>query len=302
MIQRKLTAGRIRGIVGVVLFGGLIFQCQRTLDSRAEENPSVAVKVPVKPGPNAAVASPSPTLITPAESMDGLAARDPIAFFERALDRYDRSVRDYRCNFVKQELVGGKLTDEQVIETLFREKPFSVRMKWVKNADKCEQVLYVEHQWVKDGQDLAVIEPGPIARLFVPYVMRPIHGRDAERSSRRTIDQFGLRNSMELTLKFVKRAREQGVPHVFAYAGRGEVDERSTFVFERQLPYTDEQGEWPDRMLVVHVDEELLVPTSCTAYADLDKTKLLGRYQSTNIELNVNLPDSTFTKESMGLE
>lgn len=229
-----------------------------------------------------------------------MAEADPIGFFQFALDRYDRSVRDYTCTFAKQELVRGKMSAEQVMNAMFREKPFSVRLEWVKNRDKCSRVLYVADRWVKDRAQMAVVEPGPIARLFVPYVMRAIDGRDAKKSSRRTINQFGLRNSLLLTLKYALLAREQGILD-FTYQGTGRVDGRETLAFERRLPYTDEQGLWPDRVLVVHVDRELLLPTLCECYADDDKQVLLGRYKNSNIQLNVNLPDSVFTKAGMGL-
>src|SRR5690606_481358 len=134
--------------------------------------------------------------------------------------------------------------------------------------DKCSRVLYVADKWIKDGQQMAVVEPGAIARLFVSYVMRPIHGADAAKSSRRTIDQFGLRSSMDLTLKYAKIAKERDVLGKFAYVGTGKVAGRDTLVFERHLPYTGENGAWPDRVLIVHLDRELRVPALCEAYAD----------------------------------
>jgi hypothetical protein len=227
--------------------------------------------------------------------------RDPVAFFKAALDRYDRSVRDYTCTFSKQERLNGRLGEEQVIETMFRESPFSVRFKWVENADKCARVLYVADRWIDDSQQMAVVEPGAIARLFVPYVMRPIHGKDARKSSRRTIDQFGVRNSMVLTLKYVELAREKGLPNTFEYKGTGKHAGRQTLLFERHLPYEREGSVWPDRALVVHIDRELMVPVSVEAYADDAKTILLGRYQTKDLKFNADLPSSTFTKEGMGL-
>ncbi len=300
MIRRQLTGQRLRVLVGLVLFAGLVFQCQRALVGASPQQPSVAVVAPVRPAPGVAFASPTPQPTTIIESLDALATRDPIAFLESALDRYDRSVRDYTATFTKQELVGGEMTAEQVMNAMFREKPYSVRLEWVKNQDKCARVLYVADHWLKDGQQMAVVEPGAIARLFVPYVMRPIHGADAEKSSRRTLDQFGLRNSLALTLKYTKLSQEKGVLN-FKYTGKGKVADRDTLVFERRLPYEKEGGIWPDRVLEVHLDRETLLPTLCTAYADDAKKVLLGRYMLTNVKLNANLPDSVFTKEGMGL-
>ena len=289
--------------MGLFLVLGLLVQYQRA-QSQAEQSfspdPKI-VKAEPKVRPNMAFASLS--METPSvkvESLEDAARRDPMGFIQKALDRYDRSIRDYTCTFTKQELVNGKMTKEQVMQAMFREKPFSVRLKWVKNEDKCSRVLYVADRWVKNDQQMAVVEPGPIARLFVSYVMRAINGKDAQKSSRRTINQFGMRNSLFLTLKYCKIAEEKNVLD-FKYMGNSQVNGRETLVFERHLPYTGEDSEWPDRVLVVNIDKELLLPTLCTAYADDAKTVLLGRYMISDVKLNVNLADSVFTKEGMGL-
>lgn len=290
-------------LIGVAIGAALLVPSQRWMQ---QEPPTALPDSPaglpiVKAAPSAALAIPVPPKKDPGESMGALAARDPVAFFEMAIQRYDRSVRDYTCTFSKQERVAGRLGSEQVIETMFRENPFSVRFKWIKNADKCSRVLYVDDRWIKDGMEMAVVEPGVIARLFVPYVMREIHGPDAKKSSRRTIDQFGMRNSMALTLKYVRLAREKGAPYSFEYKGTSNLDGRSTFLFERHLPYASEGGLWPDHTLIIHVDQELMLPVRIEAFADDAKTVLLGRYDTRDIKLNPNLPDAAFTKQGMGL-
>ena len=301
MLKSQVSNKRVRAAVGLVLLAGLLIQGHKAVTNRTETVASpVAIAGPARPSPSEAIASPVAGMPLPAETLEVFAARDPVAFFEAALDRYDRSVRDYTCTFTKQELVAGKLSKEQVINAMFCQKPFSVRFEWVKNPDKCSRVLYVADRLVKDGQQMAIIEPGAIAKLFVSYVERPIHGEDAKKSSRRTIDQFGLRNSLVLILKYCKMARERKILD-FTGVGSGEVEDRPTLVFERRLPYTGEDGAWPDRVLVVHMDKELLVPTLCTSYADDQKQALLGKYMMTGVKLNANLPDSVFTKEGMGL-
>lgn len=241
-----------------------------------------------------------PDRIITGESIEERAVRDPIQFFEDAIAHYDRTVRDYTCTFTKQERINGRLGTEQVTNAMFREKPFSVRMEWVKNADKCDRVLYVADRWIENNQQMAVVEPGAVARLFVSYVMRPIHGKDAMKSSRRTIDQFGLRNALVLAAKYAKLSKDQGILD-FKYKGKGEVEGRETLVFERRLPYTGDGCEWPDRTLIIHLDKEMLIPTLCLCYADEQQQVLLGKYMTTDIRLNPSLPDSVFTKEGMGL-
>jgi hypothetical protein len=285
--------------VAVILLGGLFVHLQESLTRRTQPSPASA-DVRVLPSANVAYAAMVEPTVRPGELLEDRAARDPIQFFDDAIERYDRTVRDYTCVFTKQERIGDKLGLEQVTNIMFREKPFSVRMEWTKNADKCDRVLYVADRWVENNQQMALVEPGALARLFVSYVMRPIHGPDAVKSSRRTIDQFGLRNAMMLTAKFAKLSKGQGVLD-FRFKGPGEVDGRPTLVFERHLPYTSDGGKWPDSLLVIHIDKEMLVPTLCLCYADEGQQILLGKYMTTNIRLNANLPDSVFTKEGMGL-
>jgi hypothetical protein len=304
MLTREWIGRRTRVLVGTALAFGFTMECQRAWSGRTLQAATPAVAAPAAQVPvrssMAAYAAPSPDLGVTEVPLEVIAAKDPIAFIQRAIDQYDRSVRDYTCTFTKKELVCGEMTEEQVMNAMFREKPFSVRLEWTKNADKAARVLYVADRWMQDGNQMAVVEPGAIARLFVSYVMRPVHGEDAAKSSRRTIDQFGLRNSLGLTLKYCMMAKEKGILK-FEYIGNGKVDNRETLMFERHLPYNCEGGMWPDRVLVVHIDKKMMVPTLCTAYADDAKKVLLGKYMCTNVKLNVNLRDSVFTKEGMGL-
>jgi len=294
---RSRRGRRLRALVGVMLLGGLLVQCQQALNNQADESSPVVIKGPMK----AAFAELLPGDAGGVETLEQRAARDPIRFFEEAIRNYDRTVRDYTCTFTKQELIGGKLTKEQVISARFREEPFSVRLEWVKNADKAARALYVADRWVENDKQMAVVDPaGAIASLLVSHVMRPIHGKDAQKSSRRTIDQFGLRNALTLVLKYSERARQQGILDL-TYQGNGEVNGRETLVFERRLPFTGDESVWPDRVLVVHVDKELLVPALCISYADDEKKVLLGKYMTTDVVINPNLPDSVFTKQGMGL-
>lgn len=304
MIRSSVRDRRFRVVFGLILLAGFLIQADRALQTRpSEESSPVAVRGPARPVATEAIAAPSRNADLTIETLEERAGRDPVGFLEWCLERHDRSVRDYTCVFTKQERVGRRLTEVQVINAMFREKPFSVRLDWVENADKCDQVLYVEDRWYDGDARMAVVVPGRIARLFVPYVMRQIDGPDARKTSRRTIDHFGLRNSMLLILKYCHEAREKNIAdYTFTYMGNGQVDGRDTLVFERFLPYNGQDSTWPDRILIVHIDRELLVPVLCKSYADDEREQLLGSYLLTDIRINVNLPDETFTMKGLGLE
>jgi hypothetical protein len=258
------------------------------------------------PAGETAVATVNPSvagadLNTPPPGSDPFVATarsDSVGVFRAALERYARDVHDYTCTFEKQELVGGALTADQVAQVKFREEPFSVDMRWIKNADKARRALYVEGWWTNArAEKLAVVEPaGWMARLLVDDVLRPIDGPEAQRAARRRIDQFGFANSLRLILKCGDLSAERGELDV-RYLGEGTLGTRPTYVFERRLPYTGERGRYPDRLLVIHLDQEYLLPTCCIACADEAGTKLLGRYVITDVKFNVGLTDSDFARK-----
>lgn len=300
MFKSRLTGRRIQVLVGLVLLPGFLLQCAWAWMARSgPDHP--AIDVPQVARFNAGVAFAAPSARADrTERLEDEAARDPLGFLQIALDRYDRGVHDYTCTFSKQERLNGRLSRDQVIAAFFREKPYSVRMEWKQNAERVSRVLYVTDRWIENGRRMAVVEPaGQIAQLFVSHVMRPIDDEEARKSSRRTIDQFGLRNTLVLTLKYAILAREKRLLD-FAYQGNSEIAGRPTLVFERRLPYAGEDGAWPDRIQVLHLDRELLLPALSASYADDARQTLLGRYQYTDIKLNPNLPDAVFTKEGMG--
>lgn len=230
------------------------------------------------------------------------AERDPLGLVRHALENYQRGVRDYACRFAKTELVCGKMTETQEMDVLFREKPFCVFMTWVRNPDRAQRVLYIRGRWVdKAGLDQAVCEPsGAIARFLVGSVLRPIEGSEARKASRRTINQFGFGNSLRLILHYSELASARGESDL-KFVHESEHDGQKTFLFHRRLPYSGETGLYPDRLLVFQLDQENLLPVSCISYADDRGKKLLGRYEMTNVRLNVGFSNERFDRQKLGL-
>ncbi len=284
-------------VMGLMLAVGLCIECHR-----ASVNAGNSARGLV--GEIASPAIASQTRMTDAPAVDPIisqAKNDPLNLLRRTLDRYERSVRDYTCTFTKQEAINGRMTKEQEIKVKFKEEPFSVVMHWVRNAGSARRVLYVAERFEKDGEPQAIVEPeGAIARLLVRSIPWPIHGTDAKKASRRMIDQFGFGNTLRLILKYSELAASRGELGL-RYLGTSQVDGRSTYVLERRLPYAGEAGMYPDRVLIVHLDKEWLLPTECFCFADDAKQELLGHYKLTDVKLNVGLSDDDFTKEANGL-
>ncbi|MHC4064368.1 MAG: DUF1571 domain-containing protein [Planctomycetota bacterium] len=281
-----------RAAIGLLLTASLGVQCQQL----SRRNTSTTLPISVERVYAAAVI---PSI---ADEDENLAKSDPLAFLHRCRQNYLGTYRDYECTFTKQERIGSEITKEQETLVRFREEPYSVNMRWVRNRAEAAHVVYVEGRWPdKRGRDQAWCEPaGAIAKLFVPKILQPIHGKRADRASRRTIDQFGFRNTLELIIKYSEQAAARDVLDL-RYVGPGAVNGRPTYVFERRLPYTGQEEPYPDRLLVFHIDRQWLVPTACYSYADDLGDDLLGKYLLTDVTFNHGFTDEEFEPEALGI-
>jgi len=299
-IRRRVSGGRIRIVVGLCLAAAFCLQCG-SLVSRLSQ-PTRAIGF----GATQAVATPDMTVLngtggSVADAIKRMAREGPLDLLREAQKRYHNTVVDYTCTFRKRENLDGQLTKVQGAKIKFRQKNESVYMHWTENPAKARRVIYVKGKWTKKGQPAALCEPeGAIARAIVPSILMPIHGPEAKAASRRTIDQFGFARALDLILKYSLVAQKRGELEL-RYVGEGTVDDRSTYVFERVLPYTGVDGEYPDRVLVYHLDTERLVPVMCASYADDAKKTLLGQYEYTDVRLNEGLTDADFEGTTYGL-
>jgi len=227
-------------------------------------------------------------------------ASDPLAFAQHCLKKYRENPRDYRCTFTRQEWLDDELKPEQQAEVRFRPEPFSVDMLFTHNVRNCARALYVKDKWNDDqGNAQAWVKPGgAILRALVPKIKQPIHGSRAKKEGRRSIDQFGFEQTLNLIVKYSEAAKKEGKLDL-RYVGTGKVDDRPTYVFERRLPYTGEEKPYPDRLLVYHIDQQHLVPTACYSYADDEGEKLLGKYIYTNIDFGRDYTDADFDPEQI---
>lgn len=225
-----------------------------------------------------------------------LAQRDPMAIARIGRERYTKHIRDYACLFQKRERINGKLGKVEEIEVRFREKPHSVYMIWKKNEDQVKRALFIDDPKMVDekGRKLALVEPaGAIIRLLVSEVKLPINGERAKSASRRTMDEFGFGSTFELLDRYNSIAEERDALD-FKFVGEDTVDGRPTFVFERHLPYAGGDGPYPDAKMVMHFDQEWLLPTAVYSYGDHEGKELLGSYVYTNLRLNPGFTESDF--------
>lgn len=223
------------------------------------------------------------------------ASADPLGFLKMCRERYDSTIRDYRCEFHRRESFrSSEAKEEQQIAVKYREKPYSVDMRWLKNADQATRVSYVAGRWESKGRERALIVPKGVLGMLTPVGLKlDIHGPEMRAASNRPIDQFGFKKTLDRIIENCELAKGDA-RYELRFVGSGELDNRPCYVIERRLPYGDAGSRFPDRLLVIYIDQEGLVPTGCFSYADDAGKAPLGSYVTTSMAFNVGLNDSDF--------
>ncbi len=239
-----------------------------------------------------------PADLVPTASIEHLLTTNPMAVIRMGRERYDREVREWRAVLTKQELLPDGLSAVQEVDVRYRNSPRTVFMVWKTNPTGARRALYVPGDprfMDSQGRALARVEPhGTLVRLVTTDVFVQIHGPDAKKNSRRTIDECGFASTFALLEKFNGIAETRGVLD-FRYVGDGEIDGRPTYVLKRTLPYEGPDGPFPDARMVLHLEKDRLLPVAVYSYADVTEKQLLGSYVFTQVEVNPGLTESDFT-------
>lgn len=306
MIAFLKSGGHTRNllVVALILCGALLVQC--TLPSKG---PEVTGELMKGPEPGTAYANVTPPLFQDVVSPEDQIRQQLTAGGEQTLealkamlDRYDRTIHDYSCTFIKKERVNGQLRNEQIMSAEFMEEPFSVHLKWDELGDSmAQQAIFVDGKITDDnGNKMAWAQPKSPLNLIVNRVEQDIWGANAKRASRKPISNFGVANSLRLIIKYCDIAYADGDLDL-RYVGEGTIKGRKTFVIERRLPFDgNEDGKYPDAYLIVHIDEENLIPAAAVAYNkdQVSEETLLGSYVWTDFKPNLGLTEDLFTPEA----
>jgi len=281
-------------MAGAVLFGIVNSRAQSASD-RVSPAPRVAVNLLGEMTPSAPTRGPISDAAAKTRLIE-FARRDPSGLLHLARERCQRETGDFSCLFVKQERINGTLKPVEEIDARYRADPLRVYMIWRRGADQATRALFVDSQAFvdRDGQRLARVEPaGVLLRLFVSDVMAPIHDARARKASRRAIDEFGFRSSFELIERVNDLAAARNELEL-RFEGEGAVDGRATVILVRRLPYTGPGGRYPNAKLILHLDQEWLLPTAVFSYADPGGGELLGSYLYTRVNLNPDFGEDDF--------
>ncbi|MBI5764718.1 MAG: DUF1571 domain-containing protein [Planctomycetes bacterium] len=263
-------------------------------------------------GPDAPVVLNEPVVtVTKADSGDpfeALIRRDPLAALRMARAEHLQGVTDYVCVMVKQELLPDGMSKEQEIKVKFRHEPYSVYMEWQRNQDQAARVIYVKGRWTDstaedpNDRELAVAQPGIIARIFVKSVKKPIHGALAKKASRRCIDDFGFQKTFDRLISVSELAQRNG-DLTLAFHGETQFDDRPAWVLRRRLPYDGEGGTYPDRVAEILIDKEYRVPVAIYCFSEIDRhpRNLIAKYEYRSIRMQVGLTEKDFEPRTYGM-
>jgi hypothetical protein len=234
---------------------------------------------------------------TPAESrearLERLAKSDPIALLNRCLDHYQQTYQNYVCTFTKQERIDGVLRQPQTIRIWFRDEPFSVAMKWLKNPGAGDRLLYVAGKF--DGKMLVRPAVGWQRALVGSRVQKDPDDPEVRKHSLRPVTMFGFARNLKDLIHISRQARQKSELKM-RFDGYAEVDGRRCLVLVRKLPDAEA---YPAVKTTLYIDMEYLVPTAIRA--ENAEGKLASSYFYRQLQFNLPLEDEVFTPESLGM-
>jgi len=224
----------------------------------------------------------------PREEVEALARRDPLEFLRLSLKWYEAKVTSYACQFHKHERVGDKVRKPETIFMKFREKPFSVYMKWTADPSKGQEVIYVEGQY----DNKAVVHPSGLLGFIFRKVSLDPEGKIANRHSRRPVTYAGLGNMLRVVIPQCEQAKANG-DLVLEYLGVREEAGRPAYVIKRVLP---KKHDYRSHQLFIFIDQQFLISVRTEAY--LWDGTLLSDYRYTDLEINADLMDEDFDPDN----
>ena len=219
-----------------------------------------------------------------------LAKNDPESLLKISLDHFDATVSDYTGRIYKQERIKGKLGKEQIVEFKFIEKPYSIFMRWEKNAGKIDKLLYVENQ----NKNKMLIHPTGLL-AFIKSVQRDPRDKEVMKSTLKPCTEFGLLKVMQRLIKEYDPVN--GNPKItMKFVKTFEKDKRKYILLEQTFD-DPVKGAIAKRMTIY--DIELMLPTERQGYDS--NGKLLYQYAYKELKFNTGLKDEDFTPKANGL-
>jgi hypothetical protein len=235
--------------------------------------------------------APQPVVTVPA-GKEPLPEPDPVNFLQKCLERYDREgIRGYRLIMEKQERLDGTLQPPEVIEVCFRARPYSVFMHWLQGAGRAASALYV----AGENEGKMLVHPSGLAGRLVSVKAVDPEGPEARAGGRYPITEFGLRKTLQRTLKDWRAAKDKGTLRV-EYLGVEKVrtvGDRPCYTLRRhQEPDADGVTE-----VTVYLDKETWFQVGTVQRGQGDS--LIGQYLYRDIQLNPTFAPDQFAPAAL---
>jgi hypothetical protein len=224
--------------------------------------------------------------------MEQLAKEDPIAFLQECIRRYDREVQGYTATLYKQERIGGRLQPSEVIDVAFREKPFSVLLRWKEGARRAAAVLYVKGE----NRDQLLVRPAGILSV-AGIVTRDPNGEEAKQSGRYPLTEFGIKIGMQRTLASWEKAKKDDALHV-EYLGVQKIHElggRPCWVLKRTRYAAPTAEGIMESTFFFDKDNWLQVGSLLKG----EEGKRIGAYFFRDLQINPEFSNDMFSREAL---
>lgn len=215
-----------------------------------------------------------------------LAKTDHVELLKWSMSIYRQNIKDYTVTLHKQERIDGELKKPQDISIWFKERPYSVLMKWDKNPLSVDKLLYVENS----KNNKMIVHPTGVFS-WIRSVKRNPRCEEVKKSSLRACDEFGFYRTMESLLEIYETAIENDNLEI-SYLGRGKVFSRDCVTMEAVLP---ESKDYPCKRLIMQFDTQYILPIGLVLYDCNDN--LVSKYFFSKIQLNPGIEEETFSRK-----
>jgi hypothetical protein len=208
-------------------------------------------------------------------------------------------VPDYTATFIKQERIGGALSECQTIDLKVRHEPFSVYMKWL-SGDRGRQLIYVHGQ----NEGHLLVQPGGIKGRLTGVLSLEPEGALALSESRYPITKAGLLELAHIIMGFQQQdlARPSGLR--CELRDHQEFEQRPCFLY--LVEYASPEAHATYRKSMIYVDKELSMPICVKNFTwakdanpeKLDEETLIEFYAYTELRVQQQLESSHFDQNN----
>lgn len=229
---------------------------------------------------------------------------------ELAVDSYKhirRHVRDYSCQVIRRERVGGALQPVEYMAAKVRHArshlgtevvPFGVYLKVLApDGVKGREILYVTNRFDND----MFVRNGGKRFAFVTTRIKP-DSDTAMANNRYPVTEFGFENLVRRLIEVVKEEIRYGIDSDVQFYNDAKVDGRSCTGIVVKHPAYDSRLRFYQAS--VFMDNELRVPVHFESYGwprqEGDAPALLEQYTYRDIRLNVGFSDEDFSPSNPG--